>query len=91
MTGKDFEAVLFVFNEDVTYASYTAKDLMNYSSARQGAGVHKKRELVVLNPQCFFLTTLDDLKKGKVYSGMREINFIAFLEIGEKFASWGVY
>lgn len=80
VTGKDFEAVLFVFNEDVTMRLYR-KRFDEYSSARQGAGVHKKRELVVLSPQCFFLTTLDELKKGKVYSGMREINFIAFLEI----------
>lgn len=67
VTGRDFEAVLFVFKEKHTFEVYR-KRFYTYSR-------------VVLSPHCYFLTTLDCLKNGKVFSGTKEISFTGFLEI----------
>ncbi len=66
ITGRDFEAVLFVFNDYQTFTSYLRK-LDNYSRS----GGEEMLELGSLNdtisPKRYFLSTLDELKKGHVF------------------------
>ena len=66
VTGRDFEAVLFVFNEDQTFTSYLRK-FDKY--ARNGK--EEMLELGTLNETIslkrYFLSTLEELKKGHVF------------------------
>jgi len=77
VTGRDFEAVLFVFEQKNTFEVYRNR-FVEYSNFRHGGRNHER---VVISPHCFFLTTLDCLKNGKVFSGVKEISFTGFLEI----------
>ena len=80
VTGRDFEAVLFVFTDVLTLELYRRR-FDEYSNYGHAAGAGKNHEKVVLNPQCYFLTTVNSLKNGKVFRGGREIDFTSFLEI----------
>jgi hypothetical protein len=79
VTGRDFEAVLFVFTDVLTLELYRRRfdEYSNYGRAASGGNNHEK---VVLNPQCYFLTTMNSLKNGKVFRGGKEIDFVSFLE-----------
>ena len=89
VVGRDFEAVLFVFNENVTFELYR-KRFDEYSSLGQGGPGVKRHEKVVLSPHCYFLTTLEKLKEGVVYNRDTQIGFKDFLEMAKGLHNVGV-
>ena len=66
VTGRDFEAVLFVFYDNQTFTSYLRK-FDRYSRIGKG----EMLDLGILNEAIslkrYFLSTLDELKKGHVF------------------------
>ena len=78
VTGRDFEAVLFVFTDNKTLAVYR-KRFDEYSKVSINLIAEDGHVQAVKNPGHFFLTTLDGLKKGIALGARGEI------EIGDLF------
>jgi len=71
-TGRDFEAVLFVFGDKPTFSIYCKRFDECLKFGKVGGQEIKKP----INPQRFFFTTLDGLKEGKLYrAGGEEKSF----------------
>jgi len=76
VTGRDFEAVLFVFKENNTLSVYRKRFSVN-------AGREENYSNAVVSRHRFFLTTLDGLKNGRVYSSSGEISLAEFFRFVE--------
>ncbi len=94
VTGRDFEAVLFVFQDDNTFAVYQ-KRFVEYSRSSINMVANEGiRSESVANSRHFFLTTLDGLKKGIIFDGKEKVeigDLFRFVEIeAEKHLAKGI-
>ena len=77
---RDFEAVLFIFQENSTFELYR-KRFDEYSKpGENGSGRGLMLEGGIKYPHCFFLTTMEHLKNGNVFNGTKEIGITTLLE-----------
>jgi len=68
VTGRDFEAVLFVFKDKQTFSIYRKRFNSCLESGKVGG-----QKIKETNPHRFFFATLDHLKEAKVYgAGLEE-------------------
>jgi len=66
VTGRDFEAVLFVFNEDQIFSNYL-KRFDKYSKIGKGEMLEMGSLNEAVSSKRYFLSTMDELKKGHVF------------------------